>query len=148
MKKTILCGLCALSLCAVVIPVIAEDTIKFSVNEADKARYEALIKRYKDDAAATTRQAEADIKASQDKFEIIRGESEKTILNAQTQIRKLQTDAEIARDNFERAQAEANAKIEDANRRIQKANDELRKNMEALANSSATDTKADTKAKK
>ena len=63
MKKTILSGLCALSLCVIAGSALADEPIKFSVNEAEKAQYEALIKRYKDEAAAVTQKAEADIKA-------------------------------------------------------------------------------------
>ena len=63
------------------------------------------------------------------------GSSEKTISNAMTQIKKLQADADNAKQNFERAKEEANAKIEDANKRIQKANDDLKKNMESVAKS-------------
>ena len=136
MKKTILCGLCALSLFAIVMPVVAAEPdggpIKLSVNEADKAKYEALIKRYKDEAAEITKKAEIDIKAAQEKFDRTKAESEKIILNATAQIKKLQVDAENAKQTFDRVRDESNAKIEDANKRILQADEDLKRKIQAL----------------
>ena len=135
MKKIILSSLCVLSLCTVISQARAVSPIQFSVNESDKAKYEALIKSYKDEYTEVTKKAEDDIKAAQEKFEKTRAESEKIITEATSQIKKLEIDAANAKQNFERVRSESNAKIEDANKRIQKASDDYKAKLEAVAKS-------------
>ena len=148
MKKSILFGVCMLSLCAVAFPALAAEPVKFTVDEAEKDRINAQIALYHKEAKDEIAKAEADIKAAQDQFDRTKAKSEKTINDANTQIKKLRADAEQAKDEFERARTDANTKIENANARIKKANEDLERNIKSLAGvASKTDNTKDKKKK-
>lgn len=147
MKKIMLFGVCAFVLATVSSAALAaRDPVKFTVDETQKANVEAQIKRYEQQARAITDKAEAEIKQAQSKFETVKAKSEKTISDANTQIKKLRADAEQAQAEFEKVKAESNATIEAANAKIKKANEDLEANIKALASSvenSVEDQKAD-----